>query len=317
MGDYAGICPCDDGNSRLARDWYQRLNAELTQALHTEIAYIDDATPATRANILTVLVSSTAELVLYFGHSTVDEWTRKGIATVDRTNVSAAKGKAIVSVSCKSGRNLGPNAVNSGGVTAWLGFTISVPVIAPYGTDDPIGDAIVRGLAALDTGTMAGARAALETEIRQVAADYDTGGRFQNHPNALLGYFAAGWLADNVSLSGATTLAPLAAHQQQPSGSTGPQLSGSAQQPSASGVGQPKSSYHWVLHMSGDEPSNGAFLTRIKSFQGVEAQTRFIVPGIDGEVRIAAWSSEPYEEIVFHTAALKTATKILSIEHLD
>lgn len=210
MGEYAGICPCDDGNARRARDWYSRLNTELAHASHTQITYVDDATPATTANTLIALANARAQLIFYFGHSTSDEWTRKGIATVDRTNVWAAKGKAVVSVSCKSGRNLGPDAVSVGGVKAWLGFTIKVPVIPPYGPDDPTGDAIVKGLAALAFGTMADARATLEAELRQSAIDYDTGGRHHHHPDALIGYFACGWLADNVSLSGDTTLNPLA-----------------------------------------------------------------------------------------------------------
>jgi hypothetical protein len=301
MGDYAGICPCDDGSARQARDWYMRLDAELAQASHTQSAYVDDATPATRANILSALTNATAQVVLYFGHGTSDEWTRKGTVTVDRTNVSAANGKAVVSVSCKSGRNLGPDAVNNSGVKAWLGFTITVPVISPHSGSDPIGDAIVKGLATLANGTMASVRTALETELRQVTADYDTGGRFHNHPNALLGYFASGWLADNLSLSGTTALTPLAATQKQPSG---PRVTQS-----------PRTTYSYLLRMSGDEESNTRFLARLKSFPTVTGQAYFDERSDDGEVQIAAWSSEPLAEILSSIAS-ESSTSVLSYDSL-
>ncbi|WP_324291069.1 hypothetical protein [Mycobacterium sp. Aquia_213] len=160
-------------------------------------------------NILAALAEPTARLVLYFGHGTSDEWTTSGTVTVDGSNVSAAKGKAVVSVACKTGRNLGPNAVNNGGIVAWLGFTIAVPVLPPHGMSDPIGDAIVNGVAKLASGTMADARAAIEAQLRLLADDYDTGGRYRDHPNADFCYFACGWLADNVSLSGNASFKPL------------------------------------------------------------------------------------------------------------
>ena len=49
---------------------------------------------------------------------------------------------------------------------------------------------------------MADGRAVLGAELRNLSNDYRAGGRYSNHPNALFGYYACGWLADNVSLAG-------------------------------------------------------------------------------------------------------------------
>ena len=49
---------------------------------------------------------------------------------------------------------------------------------------------------------MANGRAVLGAELRNLSNDYRAGGRYSNHPNALFGYYACGWLADNVSLAG-------------------------------------------------------------------------------------------------------------------
>jgi hypothetical protein len=272
MGNFAGVCPRDDNNTCLAGDWYQRLNAELIQAGHAQAAYVDDGTPASTANILAALRDQSVELVLYFGHGTADEWKRKTKVTVDRTNVGAANGKAVVSVACKTARSLGPDAVNNGGISAWLGFTIAVPVIPPYSGFDPIGDAIVKGLAKLASGTMASARTALESELRRVCADYDTGGRFHSHPDALMGYFAAGWLADNISLSGTTTLLPLSS----PSSSQ-PRRPGSGRQPSSSVI---------IVRQGATKPdaSKPETFKRIEIGPGPDTAT--ITIGPDGEIRL-------------------------------
>ena len=73
-----------------------------------------------------------------------------------------------------------------------------------------MGDAIVEGVTQLAKGgTMADARATIEAQLRQLIDDYDEGGQYNSHPNALFAYYACGWLADNVSLAGKTSFKPL------------------------------------------------------------------------------------------------------------
>ncbi|GAT03711.1 C25 family cysteine peptidase [Mycolicibacterium fortuitum] len=209
MGEYVGICPRDDGHSRIASDWYTRLSDRLKRSGHIEKYYLSDKRGADYSTIRIALAEVGPGLVLYFGHGTADAWTVQGKAVTHSSDAAVAKGKAVVSVACKTGRNLGPDAVN-GGVVAWLGFTIPVPTIAPHGRLDPLGDAIVDGIAQLGNGgSMADARAALEAELRALSDEYRSGGRFSHHPNAVIGFWACGWLADNVSLAGATAWRPL------------------------------------------------------------------------------------------------------------
>lgn len=168
---------------------------------------VDSGTPADATEITKVLGGS-ADLICYFGHGDEDHWLTSGAPTIDAGNVSAAAGKAILSIACRAGRNLGPDAITAG-VISWLGFTIAVPVIAPHKTHDPIGEAIVRALAGLGgKGTMQQARDDMAAEFDQLVDDYDTG-KFSTHPAAPLGYFAAMCLRDHVVLHGKTSCQPL------------------------------------------------------------------------------------------------------------
>lgn len=207
MGTFAVVRPRDDQRAKQAAGWCDQLINRLRGNRHGLSGDVDDTTPPTTTNILAVM-TSTVDLVCYFGHGDENSWLTSQAATVNATNVRAASGKAVVSVACKTGRNLGPDAVTAG-VVAWLGFTVKVPIIAPHRNIDPIGDAIVNGLACLGTaGTMQQARDEIAAACANVVADYDTG-RYRNHPAASIGYFAAMALGDHVVLHGMASCQPL------------------------------------------------------------------------------------------------------------
>jgi len=212
MGDFAIIRPKDDKSSRQASDWANDLIAKLKAAVHSEIDSVDDWSPANTTNILASL-SGKADLVCYFGHGEEDRWLTSNSATLDTGNVTgikgqSAKGRAIVSIACKTSCKLGPAAITAG-VKAWLGFTIKVKVIAPHNLLDPIGDAIVDGIALLSKkGTMQQARDRLAANLDQLVTAYDSG-KYAQHPEAEMGYFAAMSMRDHVVVNGNANFQPL------------------------------------------------------------------------------------------------------------
>lgn len=207
MGDFAVIRPKDDAAAQQASDWCDQLVSDLLGAGHICVSDIDDTSPATSLNISSALTSS-AGLVCYFGHGDEYSWLTGGNPTIDSSNIAVTGTKAVVSIACKTGRHLGPDAVTAG-VASWLGFTIKVPVIVPHKNVDPIGDAIVVGLSCLaNGGTIGQARTAIESKCDQLTTDFDTG-FLSTHPASQIGYYAALCLRDHVVLHGSSGLCPL------------------------------------------------------------------------------------------------------------
>ncbi|MBV9771531.1 MAG: hypothetical protein JOZ32_18315 [Bryobacterales bacterium] len=92
---------------------------------------------------------------------------------------------------------------------AWLGFTIKVAVIKPHKNSDPIGAAIVNGLALLGRqATLQQTRDQLASNFDQLVTEYDTG-KYMMHPEAEIGYFAAMSLRDHVVVHGTVNFQPL------------------------------------------------------------------------------------------------------------
>lgn len=208
VSSYSVVRPSDDAIARQAADWCRDLIASLKAAGHSLFHDFDDTTPADTANIVRAL-RGIVPVIFYFGHGTATSWQTGAQDTIDKSNASAGAGRCVVSVACRAGRNLGPDAVTAG-VVAWLGFTIKVPVIPPHKNQDPLGDAIVAGLSVLGTGgSMQAARDAIAAECATVSALYDTGGALAYNPDALLGHYATGWLADSVVVHGKTSQVPL------------------------------------------------------------------------------------------------------------
>jgi hypothetical protein len=168
---------------------------------------VDDLSPADRAHILAALKSA-GNLICYFGHGNEHSWLTASVSTAISSDFVPATGKAVVSIACRTGCKLGPDAITAG-VEAWLGFTIKVAVIAPHLGLDPIGDAIVAGVSVLGSGkTMQDSRDALYSELDTVATGYDTG-KWSSHPGAALKYYAALAMRDHIVLHGTTTFVPL------------------------------------------------------------------------------------------------------------
>jgi hypothetical protein len=208
MGKFVVIRPEDDAAAEQASAWCSALVAELAARGHTLVEEVDELTPADTGSIEAAL-SAPATLVCYFGHGTPDSWQTNGETTIDKSNAGAAASKVVVSIACFTGRNLGPDAVNAG-VTSWLGFTMKIPVIAPYKALDPVGEALVRGLEDLSTaGTIGDVRDSLITAFDELAVDYDDGGALAGHPAQPVGYYGALALKANVVVAGSKTAVPL------------------------------------------------------------------------------------------------------------
>lgn len=207
MPSFALIRPRDNAGARQASDWGDSVADAFLTSGHSKSIDIDDTSPADKAHIIPALGSKVG-LICYFGHGSEHSWLTGGVGTVTAGDFTSAASKAVASIACKTGCNLGPDAVTAG-VEAWLGFTISVAVIVPHKGVDPIGDAIVAGLSVLGAGqTMRQSRDELYSQLDQVRQDYDTG-RFSSYPVAVLGYFAALAMRDHLVLHGTTGFSPL------------------------------------------------------------------------------------------------------------
>ena len=207
MGDVIVIRPRDDGDAKQASDWCDALVAKLESDGHTVVEDVADHTPAEEAEIVAAL-GRQAALVLYFGHGDETSWLTYDQATVDGANVKAAAKKAVVSIACKTGHSLAPAAIGAG-VSAWLGFTMKVPVVAPHKHADPVGEAIAGGLEQLGTGgTLQQARDSIATNFHVLVDEFDTGG-LKDHPAADVGYYASLAMKDRVGVHGSANHRPL------------------------------------------------------------------------------------------------------------
>jgi hypothetical protein len=206
MGDLVVVRPRDDDHARQASDWCDELVAALSIDGHNVVVDVDDTAPADSQTIRAALVQA-ARLIVYFGHGDERSWLTLGAPTVDSTNVDAVAGKAVVSVACRTGKVLGPDAITAGAV-AWLGFTIKVPVIAPHKNRDPIGDAICDGLGTLAGGTMQHARDEIAAQCDMLVQSFDAGS-LSRHPASAMGYYAAMALRDHVVIHGNSQHEPL------------------------------------------------------------------------------------------------------------
>jgi|GEM_PF-5474146 len=209
MSNFTTIRPRDGTAAQQVSEWAKRLAQNLVTAGHTQTQDVDDLTPADAPHVVAATTAAT-DLVCYFGHGTETEWTTHGVATLDAVSATACQKKAVVSVACKTGTQLGSDAITAG-AHAWLGLTIKliVPAPYPYTWTDPFEDAYVTGLSVLGTGaTMQNAKDALVTELDQLATAYDTGA-YSGHPNSAIGYLSAIAQRDHLVLHGTASHCPL------------------------------------------------------------------------------------------------------------
>jgi hypothetical protein len=209
VGRYIIVRPQDDAASIRAGNWAALLIHHPDFTGHTLVQDVDGFPYAADQTVIVSAVSQAAEIVLYFGHGRSDAWTTNDQVTIDSTNVTALKGKAVVAVACKSGLNLAADAI-TGGVSAYLGFGVKVVIPARTPNGDPIGDAFVEALAELGTGeTMQQVSDTVAKRFADLADDYDTGSLSGKH-NSLMGYLATRVIADHVILQAAQGMASLA-----------------------------------------------------------------------------------------------------------
>lgn len=207
MGDFTLVHPRDDAIARQASDWCQELAKQFQQNGHTLVSEVNDTTPPSQSNIVNCL-GHRSDLICYFGHGDEDSWLTSGSPTIESANISSAANKAVVSIACKTGQNLGPSAITAG-VVAWLGFTVKVAVNPIYKGSDPVGEAIVDGLACLGTGgSLQDAHDRMASNFDQLVQDYDTGS-LSRIPDAGLGYFSCMIMRDRIVVHGNVNHTPL------------------------------------------------------------------------------------------------------------
>jgi hypothetical protein len=207
VGTLVTIRPQDDLEAEQASDWCDDLTAELSAGGHVVVSDVVANTPPDEVQIKATLRQE-ANLACYFGHGDEHSWLTDSVATIDKRNVQAAAGKAVVSIACSTGCNLGPDAI-AAGVTAWLGFTLDLPIIRPHKNIDPIGEAIVSGLACLGTGgTVQEARDAIAANLGSLVSEFRSG-YLRHHPGASAGYFATMAAMDRVVAHGSVHHQPL------------------------------------------------------------------------------------------------------------
>ena len=205
------IRPEDDPTTVQSSTWGRRLKSVFSMA-HSLAKDVVKRTPADSLNVQAAYKSG-GDLLCYFGHGEADCWETGGAPTLQSISLPPTCPSAVISIACKTGCQLGPDAITAG-VMSWLGFTVKVGVIAPYaslhGSVDTIGDAIVNGLKVLGTGaSMQDARDEIEIELDKLVDAYDTGGAYSHHPDASIGYFVAAYMRDHVVLHGKSSLCPL------------------------------------------------------------------------------------------------------------
>jgi hypothetical protein len=208
MGKFTVIRPKDDAEARQASRWCDDLIADLSGKGHIKIVDIDDYPNYPDGASISSALKQQSDIVFYFGHGDENAWITSRKVTIDSRKIKAARGKAVVSIACKTGRNLGPNAVTAG-VTCWLGFSIKVPVVGPNNGRDPFGEAIVKGLSCLGAHkSMQQAHDDLYDALDKLVDEFDNG-VFKHHKAANLGYFGAMSLRDQIVIQGKAKHRPL------------------------------------------------------------------------------------------------------------
>ncbi|PXX06373.1 hypothetical protein [Mycolicibacterium moriokaense] len=129
---------------------------------------------ANRVNVDVELPNATS--LFYFGHGSPAELVANGAALVDQQNVGSLGGGIVVAIACYAAIILGPQAVQTPSVEAFLGFDdeFGFPLLAPA----PMAMGVIDGLRGLLTqGDDIGSAA---DELRQGFArakvDYKTNG---------------------------------------------------------------------------------------------------------------------------------------------
>ena len=117
-----------------------------------------------------------ATSVFYFGHGSDTELVANNTALIDQQNIATLGGGIVIAIACYAAETLGPAAVQTPNVEAFLGFDdeFGIPLLAPF----PMAMAVVDGLRGLLTqGDDIGSAAnEMHQGFARARVDYKTNG---------------------------------------------------------------------------------------------------------------------------------------------
>ncbi len=137
---------------------------------------------------------------VFLGHGTWDSLCGK-TTLVDPQNVRLARGGILIAIACKSARDLGASAVDSG-MEGYVGFDedLLVPFRDPT---DLFGAAALAGVGAmlLESATLAEGAQRMRGGFQAAFQHFKTGAG-QSDPNAILYWLSGVWNRDHVTVKG-------------------------------------------------------------------------------------------------------------------
>jgi hypothetical protein len=206
--DVGYIRPGGDASSDDLAEWAGHLRTTLESSGHRTFIDVSQHSPCDRDACMTALAAPTP-LLFFFGHGNEDALLGSHHeAVVDKSNVSAAAGKTLVSVACEVGLDLGPHAVQAG-ARAHLAWDVLLLWLARPAELVAYGEAIVRPLSHFGRG---GSISEVADELRQSLNGIAR--RYRRAPphdhNAKLAYYAAAAAAGQITIHGDRRVRPLA-----------------------------------------------------------------------------------------------------------
>jgi hypothetical protein len=192
------VRPANDSVAVELSAWASKL--KTASALGTSSIGVDLASgAATRSAVDSAMPSRDA--LFYFGHGTATALRGAGVDLVDTMNVGLMANRTIVAIACWSAKTLGPIAVTSSGLAAYLGFDDKLLWL----TGDPdlqFGPAICSGPNDLIQGNDIGtALVSMRTQLQNVVTYYHSGSGKSN-PNSIIGFLSAYWDSQHLALYG-------------------------------------------------------------------------------------------------------------------
>jgi hypothetical protein len=133
----------------------------------------DLSSPTTATAAATQAACGTGDVILYFGHGSEDSLGDPKL--VDTTTIASASGRTVVAIACLSAETLGPDAVSSHNIKAYLGF--SEPLFVYNASPALFGFEIARRLASYLAGvtTLSQAQNGMAADLQVIEALYHTG----------------------------------------------------------------------------------------------------------------------------------------------
>ena len=202
MGDVVAIMPASDAPATTLAAWGAEVVRRARGSGHTIIHQLTGSA-ATQPAVHGIL--SQGDVLMYFGHGT---WTTlEGAQTlVDGTSAASVAVPIVVAVACESAQTLGVQvtAANQG---SYLGFDDELLWLTEAAYMARFQDAVVAGLdLLLASNPIADVATELENQFDQIYQHYRYGVPRAN-PDRVVGYLAADWDRQHVTLVGSQTTA--------------------------------------------------------------------------------------------------------------